>query len=76
VLTCTEKGVVANQSLFKMNVYLVKAKFQAVFEPSVLLARFILCEFRILECIFQILLNHLEKREDFADSGNLQLRVF
>jgi hypothetical protein len=76
VLTCAEKGVVANQSLFKMNVHLVKAKFQAAFEPSVLLARFILHKFRILERVFQMLLNHLEKREDFADSGNLRLREF
>jgi len=57
-----------------MNVPLVNAKFQAAFEPSILLARFVLYKFRILEHVFQMLLDHLEKREDFSDSGNLQLQ--
>jgi len=59
-LTCTKERVVSDKCFFKMNIDLVKAGLKATLESTVLLARLVLDEIGILECILEMLLDHLE----------------
>jgi hypothetical protein len=59
-LTCAKERVVFDQCLFEMDIDLVKASLKSTFESTVLLARLVLDEIRILECILEMLLDHLE----------------
>jgi hypothetical protein len=56
-----------------MNIDLVKARLETTLESAILLARFILGEIRIPECILKMVLNCFEQREDFADSRDFRL---
>jgi hypothetical protein len=60
MFTCTKERVVFDKCLFEMNIDPVKANLKATFESTILLARLVLDEIRILECILKMLLDHLE----------------
>ena len=56
-----------------MNIDLVKAYFETTLKSTILLARFILDEIWMPECVLKMVLNCFEQWKDFADSRDFCL---
>jgi len=59
-LTSTQERIISNQSFFKVNINLGKARFETMFEPPVLHARSVFNKIRIFESSSKVLLDHFE----------------